>query len=90
MFFVILAAMFRWLALFLAGSSLGYLLFKGGALSDTLLTVGFALLVWLMAKGISALMGNSVQLKFLDTKQKRVIAAVASFAMGVIFALTAV
>ena len=87
MFFVILINMFRWLALFLAGSSLGYLLFHGGSIGETLGTMGVALFVWLLAKGIDFIMNIPLQLKFLHTKQKRIIAAAVSFAVGVLFAL---
>lgn len=89
MFFVILVMMFRWLALFLAGSSVAYGLLLGGSVGEMLPSLGFSLFVWLLAKGMDAIMNNASQVKFLDTKQKRIIAAVASFAMGVIFALTA-
>ena len=89
MFFVILTNMFRWLALFVAGSSLGCLLFQGASIGETLGTLGFALFVWLLAKGIDFIIRIPLQLKFLDTKTKRIIAAAASFAMGFLFALCA-
>ena len=87
LFFVILVNMFRWLALFLAGGSLGFLFFHGASIGETLGTLGFALFVWLLAKGINCIMGIPLQLKFIDTKKKRIIAAVASFVMGILFAM---
>lgn len=82
MFFYIISLLFQWLALFLAGGSLSFLMFHGASIGETLGTLGFGLFVWFLGKGINALMQFPFTFKFLDTRKKRIIAAIISVAMG--------
>ena len=90
MFFALLIASFRGLALFLAGSTVSYWLMQNAPVSEVLLSLGFALFVWLLAKGFHAIMGAAVpQLKFLNARQKRILAAVVCVAIGFVFSMGA-
>lgn len=51
-------------------------------MGETLGTLGFGLFVWFLGKGINALMQFPFTFKFLDTRKKRIIAAIISVAMG--------
>ena len=85
MFFVLLTASFRFLALFVAGASLSCFLFHGSGIGETAGTLGFALFVWLLGAGIDALLKIPFTLKFLNTRKKRIIATIICFVLGFVF-----
>lgn len=73
----------QWCALTITGMSLQYLIFSNGTLTDTLITLAMAAFMWLFAKLTSfAMKMPPSAFKFLNTRRKRIIAAVISFAMG--------
>jgi len=87
MFFAVLPLLFQWLALYVAGGSLGFFLVMGSPISDMLIDMVFALFVWLLAKGISAMFRIPVTFKFLNTRAKKILAAIIIFVSGFILPL---
>ena len=85
MFFVILFLSFQGLAFFIAGGTLSSILIMETPISDILLSLLFALFVWLLGKGLSALLGGVPStFKCLNTRKKRIVAAIIIFIVGFI------
>lgn len=80
--FYIIMYMMQWCALYLTGGSTFFFLFRGASIIETLGVYGMAAFMWLIGKGIQWMLGNPRPPKFLDTRNKRIIAAVASFLLG--------
>ncbi len=80
--FYIIMYMMQWCALYLTGGSTFFLLFRGSSFTESLAGYGMAAFMWLIGKGINWMLGNPRPPKFLNTRNKRIIAAVASFLLG--------
>ena len=87
MMFALFALGLRWAALFIAGGSLQFLIFQNASVSDTLMTLGMSVVMWLFAKLITFAF-RLPHFRVLNTRKKRIIAAIISLAMGFVLPMT--
>ena len=80
---VIVVYLFRFSSLFMAGGGLHFWLFKGDKFSNMLITLGMALFMWGIAKLISFVLKINNP-RFLNTRAKRIIAAVICILLGLL------
>ena len=81
----IMIYLLRWSALFLLGGQLSFFLMGRSELDDLLTILGLSCVMWLTSIVIYFTKGRPQPPKFLDTQNKKIVAAIAAFFMGFFF-----